>query len=178
MVIYAVYILLAIPYVHPRLAAIKKGWARFGSFWLLISAIFFLIVGLIPPSISPIRRLHEDSAAIGAVGVLLAAACYGIILIKASKDQVNKKINLFLAIIMWGFLIYVGISYLGSQLLYQGHTFMVHGVPTVLGYFTFHMGCGRRFSLLFYGSLGTGWLCVNFNLSLVFGSGYFGKNNF
>ncbi len=120
MVVVGVLIIPALLYCHPRLAKVKKGLARFGSFWFFLGAVGFLLTGLIPNGVVPIDKFHEICAGVGSVGVVFAAGLYGLVILKGrEKIQVNRKLFLLIALMWWIALILLAFSFGYGQLVIE-----------------------------------------------------------
>jgi len=108
-----------IVYVHPRLAHVKKGITIFGTFWMLVGAIGFLLVGLVPQHtldfISP--RFHEISAVVALIGALFGAAFYGLAMI-TGKPPLNRKLFILITVLMWGLIGLIVLSAGGAYLVF------------------------------------------------------------
>ena len=108
-------IIIMICYVHPRLVQVKKGFTRFGTFWMVIGGIGLLLVGLVPQHTLDFisSKFHEYSAIVGAVGVLFGAGCYGLTVIKG-KIPVNRKLNIGITVMWWTLIALIVISVAGA----------------------------------------------------------------
>jgi hypothetical protein len=71
-------LLLAAIDIHPRMTAFQKGWTRVGTLWLIIGSVGFLLMCFISRAMAETiaSKFHEICAGVGALGVLLAVACY------------------------------------------------------------------------------------------------------
>ncbi len=118
MVVVGILILPALLYCHPRLAKVKKGLARFGSFWFFMGAVGFLLTGLIPNGVVPIDKFHEICAGVGSVGVVFAAGLYGLVIIKG-KVPVNRKLFIFISLMWWATIILLAFSFGYGELVIE-----------------------------------------------------------
>ena len=120
MVVLGVLVLILMLYAHPRLAQGKKFWIRFGSLWMLIGAIGFLLTGLIPQHTLDFisTKFHEDTAAVGALGAFLGAICYGLGG-RINKAPLNRTVCLIIFIMWVVFFVIILVSAYGGYFIYH-----------------------------------------------------------
>jgi hypothetical protein len=120
MVLAGSLVLIMMLYSHPRIAQGKKFWARFGSFWMLLSGIGFLLTGLIKQHTLDFisTKFHEITAAVGAFSIFVGAACYGLATLQ-NKIPVKKNICIITFIVFMGLFIAMIVSAAGAFLVYD-----------------------------------------------------------
>ncbi|MHA1339750.1 MAG: hypothetical protein ACTSRZ_16660 [Promethearchaeota archaeon] len=106
---------------HNLIAFNSEDSIKFGTFFLILGGIGFILMGLIPDDvISSIKKFHEICAGIGFAGILFADLCYTNVLDQAMKDgKINKKMHIFSQILWWFLIIGTIVTYGIAELYYK-----------------------------------------------------------